>query len=193
MAAKHHGRRMQVRLVKGAYWDTEVKRAQVLGLPDYPVFTRKANTDVSYLACAKALLDRRDVFYPMLATHNAHTIAGVYELAGADKSGFEYQRLHGMGETLYDQVLADGLAPVCIYAPCGSHEELLPYLVRRLLENGANSSFINKLLDPATPVHEITADPVRDARAHLRTARGIRKFRCRWRYSADGATPRAST
>ena len=165
MATKH-SRRLQVRLVKGAYWDTEVKRAQALGLPEYPVFTRKANTDVCYLACAKALLDRRDIFYPMLATHNAHTIAAVYELAGPDKSGFEYQRLHGMGETLYDQVLADKLAPVCVYAPCGSHEELLPYLVRRLLENGANSSFINKLLDPATPVTDIMADPVRDVRAH---------------------------
>ncbi|HTK84269.1 MAG TPA: bifunctional proline dehydrogenase/L-glutamate gamma-semialdehyde dehydrogenase PutA [Patescibacteria group bacterium] len=159
-------RRLQVRLVKGAYWDTEIKRAQVQGLPEYPVFTRKANTDLSYLACAKALLDRRDVFFPMLATHNAHTIAAVVELAGTQRDGFEFQRLHGMGETLYDQVIADNLAPVCIYAPCGTHEDLLPYLVRRLLENGANSSFVNKLLDPATPAAELAADPVANARNH---------------------------
>jgi RHH-type proline utilization regulon transcriptional repressor/proline dehydrogenase/delta 1-pyrroline-5-carboxylate dehydrogenase len=161
-----HRRRLQVRLVKGAYWDTEVKRAQVLGLPEYPVFTRKSNTDLSYIACARKMLAQRDMLYPMFATHNAHTVAAVMELAGNNRNGFEFQRLHGMGETLHDLVLADNLAPVSVYAPCGSHENLLPYLVRRLLENGANSSFVNKLLDPDTPLDEIVADPVVDARTH---------------------------
>ncbi|MBU0859068.1 MAG: bifunctional proline dehydrogenase/L-glutamate gamma-semialdehyde dehydrogenase PutA, partial [Alphaproteobacteria bacterium] len=160
------GRRLQVRLVKGAYWDTEVKRCQVQGLPEYPVFTRKANTDLSYIACAQKLLDRRDIFFPQLATHNAHSIAAVMELAGNDRSGFEFQRLHGMGETLHDLVIADGLAEVCVYAPCGSHQDLLPYLVRRLLENGANGNFVNKLLDPDTPITEIVSDPMKDAAAH---------------------------
>ncbi|MBI4030098.1 MAG: bifunctional proline dehydrogenase/L-glutamate gamma-semialdehyde dehydrogenase PutA [Proteobacteria bacterium] len=164
--AQEHKRKLQVRLVKGAYWDTEVKRAQILGLKGYPVFTRKANTDVSYIACARKMLERRDVFYPMFATHNAHSVAAVMELAGNNRNGFEFQRLHGMGETLHDLVLADGAAPVSVYAPCGSHEDLLPYLVRRLLENGANSSFVNKLLDPKTLLDEIVADPVADARAH---------------------------
>jgi len=164
--AKDTGRKLQVRLVKGAYWDAEVKRAQVQGLPDYPVFTRKANTDVSYLSCAAKLLSRRDVFYPMLATHNAHTVAAVMELAGNDRAGFEFQRLHGMGETLHDQVLSDNLADVSVYAPCGSHEELLPYLVRRLLENGASTSFVHQILDERVPIDRIVADPVADARAH---------------------------
>jgi len=164
--AKAHKRKMQVRLVKGAYWDTEVKRAQVQGLDDYPVFTRKANTDLCYIACARKMLEQRDVFYPMFATHNAHSVAAIMELAGNNRNGFEFQRLHGMGETLHDLVLADNIAPVSVYAPCGSHEDLLPYLVRRLLENGANSSFVNKLLDAKTPLDEIVADPVVDARAH---------------------------
>ncbi|HEY8191921.1 MAG TPA: bifunctional proline dehydrogenase/L-glutamate gamma-semialdehyde dehydrogenase PutA [Alphaproteobacteria bacterium] len=165
MAAANR-RRLQVRLVKGAYWDTEVKRAQVLSLPEYPVFTRKSNTDLSYIACARKMLAQRDTLYPMFATHNAHTVAAVMELAGNNRNGFEFQRLHGMGETLHDLVLTDGIAPVSVYAPCGSHENLLPYLVRRLLENGANSSFVNKLLDPGTPLDEIVSDPVADARAH---------------------------
>jgi RHH-type proline utilization regulon transcriptional repressor/proline dehydrogenase/delta 1-pyrroline-5-carboxylate dehydrogenase len=164
--ARDAGRRMQVRLVKGAYWDTEVKRAQVQGLPDYTVFTRKMNTDLSYLACAHKLLERRDIFFPQFATHNAHSIAAVMELAGNDRAGFEFQRLHGMGETLHDLVLGDRLADVCVYAPCGSHQDLLPDLVRRLLENGANGNFVNQLLDPDTPVDSIIADPVRDAAAH---------------------------
>lgn len=164
--AQAQKRKMQVRLVKGAYWDTEVKRAQVQGLPDYPVFTRKANTDVSYIACARKLLERRDAFYPMFATHNAYSVAAVMELAGNNRNGFEFQRLHGMGETLHDLVLGDAVAPVSVYAPCGSHEDLLPYLVRRLLENGANSSFVNKLLDFKTPLDDLVADPVADARAH---------------------------
>ncbi len=164
--AEKSGRKLQVRLVKGAYWDTEVKHAQVDGLPDYPVYTRKANTDVSYLACARKLLERRDVFYPMLATHNAHTVASVMELAGNDRAGFEFQRLHGMGETLHDQILTDNLAEISVYAPCGSHEDLLPYLVRRLLENGASTSFVHQILDARVPVEKIIADPVVDARVH---------------------------
>lgn len=158
------GRRLQIRLVKGAYWDTEVKRAQVEGLEDYPVYTRKANTDLCFLTCAQKLLERRDVFYPMIATHNAHTVAAIMEMAGNDRSGFEFQRLHGMGETLHDTILRDSVADVCIYAPCGSHEELLPYLVRRLLENGASTSFVHQILDDRVPIDDIIADPVEDAR-----------------------------
>ncbi len=160
-----HTRRLSVRLVKGAYWDTEVKRAQVMGLTDYPVFTRKANTDLSYLACVSTLLANRNVFYPMLATHNAHSIAAIMEMAGNDRESFEFQRLHGMGESLHDLVLADG-GQVSVYAPVGTHQDLLPYLVRRLLENGANSNFVHQLLDPAVPVRRIVADPVEDARNH---------------------------
>lgn len=164
--AKALRRRFAVRLVKGAYWDTEVKRAQVMGLPDYPVYTRKANTDLSYLACANKLLARRDVFYPMLATHNAHTIAACLEMAGNDRESFEFQRLHGMGEGLHDQILEQGLGHVRVYAPVGSHQDLLPYLVRRLLENGANSNFVHQLVDPNVPVKQIVADPVEQAANH---------------------------
>jgi RHH-type proline utilization regulon transcriptional repressor/proline dehydrogenase/delta 1-pyrroline-5-carboxylate dehydrogenase len=164
--AENSARKIQVRLVKGAYWDTEIKRAQIEGLMDYPVYTRKANTDVCFLACAKALLERRDVFYPMLATHNAHSIAAIMEMAGNDRSGFEFQRLHGMGETLHDTVIKDSLATVSLYAPCGSHEELLPYLVRRLLENGASTSFVHQIMDESVPIETIIADPVEDAKAH---------------------------
>ncbi|MDJ0653035.1 MAG: bifunctional proline dehydrogenase/L-glutamate gamma-semialdehyde dehydrogenase PutA [Xanthomonadales bacterium] len=155
------GRRLPIRLVKGAYWDTEIKHAQEQGLPGYPVFTRKLNTDLSYLACAQTLLQRRDVFYPQFATHNAHSLAAVYHLAGDDK-GFEFQRLHGMGEELYAEVVgADKLDMPCrVYAPVGSHEDLLPYLVRRLLENGANTSFVNRIVDAKLPVADIVADPV---------------------------------
>ncbi|PSQ93422.1 MAG: bifunctional proline dehydrogenase/L-glutamate gamma-semialdehyde dehydrogenase, partial [Proteobacteria bacterium SW_6_67_9] len=158
-------RRLMVRLVKGAYWDTEIKLAQEKGLDDYPVFTRKANTDVSYLACARRLLAHRDVIYPQFATHNAHTVAAVYALAG-DREGYELQRLHGMGEALYEHVLGEDKLdiPVRIYAPVGSHEDLLPYLVRRLLENGANSSFVNRLIDDRTPIDAIIADPVEQVR-----------------------------
>ncbi len=162
-------RRLMVRLVKGAYWDTEIKLAQEKGLEDYPVFTRKANTDVSYLACARRLLANRDAIYPQFATHNAHTVAAVYDFAG-DREGYEFQRLHGMGEALYEQILgAEQLdVPVRIYAPVGSHEDLLPYLVRRLLENGANSSFVNRLIDDRTPIDEIVADPVEHVRERPR-------------------------
>lgn len=162
--AQRTGRRIPVRLVKGAYWDSEIKQAQVLGLDDYPVFTRKSNTDVSYLACARKLLAHRDVLYPQFATHNAHTVAAVCEHAG-DRAGFEFQRLHGMGEALHEQVLDALGIPVRIYAPVGSHEELLPYLVRRLLENGANTSFVNRLVDDRAPIEEIVADPVERVQA----------------------------
>ncbi len=155
------GRRIQVRLVKGAYWDTEIKRAQERGLDGYPVFTRKLATDVSYIACARRLLAARDTFYPQFATHNARTVATVMTLAG-DWRGFEFQRLHGMGEALYAALEAepDG-APQCrIYGPVGSHEDLLPYLVRRLLENGANTSFVNRLADDAAPIDDVVRDPI---------------------------------
>ncbi|TVR98886.1 MAG: bifunctional proline dehydrogenase/L-glutamate gamma-semialdehyde dehydrogenase PutA [Rhodospirillales bacterium] len=162
--ARRHRRRLSVRLVKGAYWDAEIKRAQVLGLTGYPVFTRKASTDVSYLACARRLLAAEDAFYPQFATHNAHTLAAVREMAGPHRQqerSLEFQRLHGMGEALYGQLLADAGPPrLRIYAPVGSHEDLLAYLVRRLLENGANTSFVNRLTDAALPVEDIVADPI---------------------------------
>ncbi|MBK9116306.1 MAG: bifunctional proline dehydrogenase/L-glutamate gamma-semialdehyde dehydrogenase PutA [Betaproteobacteria bacterium] len=163
--ARHHRRRLMVRLVKGAYWDAEIKRAQVDGLPDYPVFTRKAHTDVAYLACAKALLAAPDAVYPQFASHNAFTIAAVHALAG--DAEFEFQCLHGMGESVYDLVLGPGALgrPCRIYAPVGSHETLLAYLVRRLLENGANTSFVNRIVDPAVPIADLVADPVARARA----------------------------
>ena len=159
--ARRGGRRLMVRLVKGAYWDTEVKRAQERGLDTYPVFTRKVATDVSYLACAKRLLAAGPVFYPQFATHNAHTLAAVCELAG-DRADWEFQRLHGMGEALYAEVVPpDKMGRPCrIYAPVGSHEDLLAYLVRRLLENGANTSFINRIVDERAPLDDIIADPV---------------------------------
>ena len=157
LAHRHH-RRLMVRLVKGAYWDAEIKRAQERGLAGYPVFTRKASTDVSYLACARRLLGARDLFYPQFATHNAHTVAYVQEVAGGT-GGYEFQRLHGMGEPLFDQLVGPEV-PVRVYAPVGSHEDLLAYLVRRLLENGANSSFVNRLQDDQVPVETIVADPV---------------------------------
>ncbi len=159
--AEATGRRLPVRLVKGAYWDTEIKRAQEAGLPDYPLFTRKVSTDVSYLACAKYMLARRDRFYPQFATHNAHSLAAISVMAGDDR-GFEFQRLHGMGQALYEQVVGkDKMNQPCrVYAPVGSHEDLLAYLVRRLLENGANTSFVNRLADDEAPIADIIADPV---------------------------------
>jgi RHH-type proline utilization regulon transcriptional repressor/proline dehydrogenase/delta 1-pyrroline-5-carboxylate dehydrogenase len=156
-AAKRRNRTLMVRLVKGAYWDSEIKRAQERGLDGYPVFTRKVSTDLSYLACAKRLFAAGDTIYPQFATHNAHTVAAVREFAG--NRPFEYQRLHGMGEALYGQVVTPQ-QPCRIYAPVGSHEDLLPYLVRRLLENGANTSFVNRLADDRAPIGEIVADPV---------------------------------
>jgi RHH-type proline utilization regulon transcriptional repressor/proline dehydrogenase/delta 1-pyrroline-5-carboxylate dehydrogenase len=158
--ARHHGRMMPVRLVKGAYWDSEIKRAQQLGLEGYPVFTRKQNSDISYLACAQRLLAAKDVIYSQFATHNARTMASICVMAG-DERHFEFQRLHGMGEGLVEQLHESRLEiPVRIYAPVGSYEALLPYLVRRLLENGANSSFINRIWDDAQTVEQILADPI---------------------------------
>lgn len=162
--AEKRGTPLNVRLVKGAYWDREIKRSQQMGLADYPVFTRKANTDLSYLVCANRLLDAGpDKIYPQFATHNATTIAQVFELA--ESRPFELQRLHGMGELLYHQLGSELLAseqlpPVRIYAPIGSHKDLLPYLVRRLLENGANSSFVNRFLDETLPASELATDPL---------------------------------
>jgi RHH-type proline utilization regulon transcriptional repressor/proline dehydrogenase/delta 1-pyrroline-5-carboxylate dehydrogenase len=153
------GRKLPVRLVKGAYWDTEIKRAQEAGLESYPVFTRKVSTDVSYLACAKYLLSKRNIFFPQFATHNAQTLAAVSVMAGAEK-GFEFQRLHGMGQALYDEVIAQH--PCRTYAPVGHHTDLLAYLVRRLLENGANTSFVNRLADSEVPIESIVIDPVEE-------------------------------
>jgi RHH-type proline utilization regulon transcriptional repressor/proline dehydrogenase/delta 1-pyrroline-5-carboxylate dehydrogenase len=156
------GRRIPVRLVKGAYWDTEIKRGQEQGLPGYPVFTRKSHTDISYLACARQLLDAGDLLYPQFATHNAHTLASIMHFARGNGSLFEFQRLHGMGEDLYRQVIDPEKfnLPCRVYAPVGSHEDLLPYLVRRLLENGANTSFVNRIVDENVEVADIIADPV---------------------------------
>jgi RHH-type proline utilization regulon transcriptional repressor/proline dehydrogenase/delta 1-pyrroline-5-carboxylate dehydrogenase len=168
-AARAHGRKLMVRLVKGAYWDTEIKAAQVGGLADYPVFTRKVATDVSYLACARKLLAAEDAIYPAFATHNANTIGQVKALAG--NRAFEFQRLHGMGEELYDELaklerhVGDEPTPVRIYAPVGSHKELLAYLVRRLLENGANSSFVNRIANEQISVDELVRDPVAELAA----------------------------
>jgi RHH-type proline utilization regulon transcriptional repressor/proline dehydrogenase/delta 1-pyrroline-5-carboxylate dehydrogenase len=157
------GRRLQVRLVKGAYWDSEIKRAQEGGFAGYPVFTRKVSTDLSYLACAARLLNQPDRFYPQFATHNAHTLAWVAARA-KDRQDFEFQRLYGMGEALYSAALAAGVRVPCrVYAPVGGHAELLPYLVRRLLENGANLSFVNRLYDRALPIERIVADPAEQA------------------------------
>ncbi|UYK86772.1 bifunctional proline dehydrogenase/L-glutamate gamma-semialdehyde dehydrogenase PutA [Xanthomonas sacchari] len=158
--ARRVGRRIPVRLVKGAYWDAEIKRAQVEGHPGYPVFTRKQNTDVSYLACAKRLFAHSDALYPMFATHNAQTIAAVRAIAGG--RDYEHQKLHGMGDDLYAEVIpADRLGVPCrVYAPVGSHEDLLPYLVRRLLENGANSSFVNRITDEDVAIEDLIRDPV---------------------------------
>lgn len=159
--AKEQGRKLMVRLVKGAYWDSEIKLSQIQGQESYPVFTRKASTDVSYLACAKKMLSYRNEFYPQFATHNAYTVAAIQEMAG-ERQDFEFQCLHGMGYALYDQLveLKPRPYPCRIYAPVGSHEDLLPYLVRRLLENGANTSFVNRIVDASLPIKQIIADPV---------------------------------
>jgi len=159
--ARETGRRMTVRLVKGAYWDTEIKRAQERGLAHFPVFTSKVATDVSYLACASRLFDATDVIYPQFATHNASSIAAVLAMAPRG-AAFEFQRLHGMGESLYDIVRAEApeLPLVRVYAPVGTHEDLLPYLVRRLLENGANSSFVHQLPNRDLPVEHLVRDPI---------------------------------
>ena len=159
--ARTTGRRLMVRLVKGAYWDSEIKRAQVGGLPGYPVYTTKAATDGSYLACARVLLAASPALYAQFATHNAHTLAAVRQMAGQANLDPEFQRLHGMGEALYaGAVERYGKLKLRVYAPVGGHEELLPYLVRRLLENGANTSFVHALLDEKTPVGDVVRDPI---------------------------------
>jgi len=158
--ARRAGRRMPVRLVKGAYWDAEIKRAQIDGHPGYPVFTRKPNTDVSYLANARRMLDHGDALYPMFATHNAQTIAAIRSIAQGRP--YEHQKLHGMGDDLYAEVVPKHRldTPCRVYAPVGSHEDLLPYLVRRLLENGANSSFVNRITDENVAIEDLVRDPV---------------------------------
>jgi len=165
--ARRSRHRLMIRLVKGAYWDSEIKRAQVDGLEGYPVYTRKVYTDVSYVACARKLLSVPDAIYPQFATHNAHTLAAIYQIAGQNyyPGQYEFQCLHGMGEPLYDQVVgpvADGKfnRPCRIYAPVGTHETLLAYLVRRLLENGANTSFVNRIADETISLDDLVADPV---------------------------------
>jgi len=172
-AAAALGTRMNVRLVKGAYWDTEIKRAQERGLADYPVFTRKAMTDLCYMACARRLLAARERIFPQFATHNALAVAGIIEDSGGAE-GFEFQRLHGMGEALYEALLAELPEAVCrVYAPVGGHRDLLAYLVRRLLENGANSSFVSVAADPSVPI----ADILRRPQARIAGAKDARNAR----------------
>lgn len=164
--AKSSGRRLMVRLVKGAYWDTEIKLAQVNGRTDYPVFTTKPATDLNYLVCAKALIEASPYIFAQFATHNAHTLAAVHRMAADRGVTIEFQRLHGMGEALYDGAKVEwGDVVVRAYAPVGGHEELLPYLVRRLLENGANSSFVHALLDERVPAADVAADPITSVEA----------------------------
>ncbi|MBS9476109.1 trifunctional transcriptional regulator/proline dehydrogenase/L-glutamate gamma-semialdehyde dehydrogenase [Ancylobacter radicis] len=166
--ARRSNHRIMVRLVKGAYWDSEIKRAQMDGLEGFPVYTRKIHTDISYLACARKLLAAPDAVFPQFATHNAQTLSTVMEMAGANyyAGQYEFQCLHGMGEPLYEEVVGrEKLGRPCrVYAPVGTHETLLAYLVRRLLENGANSSFVNRIADESVPVEELTESPVEGAR-----------------------------
>jgi RHH-type proline utilization regulon transcriptional repressor/proline dehydrogenase/delta 1-pyrroline-5-carboxylate dehydrogenase len=163
--AKDHHRRFCVRLVKGAYWDMEIKRTQERGLKDYPVFTRKLNTDLSYMACADKMMRDKKGIYSQFATHNAYTAATIMAYADHNQTSFEFQRLHGMGEKLHEQIVGRGI-PCRIYAPVGDHKDLLAYLVRRLLENGANSSFVNKIHDPTTPLEDLLTDPIEQAHSN---------------------------
>ena len=162
-------RRIMLRLVKGAYWDSEIKRSQVDGLEGFPVFTRKIHTDVSYIACARKLLDAPEAVFPQFATHNALTLATIHAMAGANfyAGQYEFQCLHGMGEPLYNQIVGAGreARPCRVYAPVGSHETLLAYLVRRLLENGANTSFVNRIADASVSIDQLIEDPIAAARA----------------------------
>ncbi|MEM1076083.1 MAG: bifunctional proline dehydrogenase/L-glutamate gamma-semialdehyde dehydrogenase PutA [Pseudomonadota bacterium] len=171
--AERYDRRIMIRLVKGAYWDTEIKRAQVDGTDGFPVFTRKAETDVSYISNARKLLRKTDRIYPQFATHNAHTVAAILHMAD-DPQTFEFQRLHGMGETLHDLVLQGHGTRCRIYAPVGAHRDLLAYLVRRLLENGANSSFVNQIVDESVAPEHVAADPF-DALASMPVSTAIAK------------------
>ncbi|NNE52830.1 MAG: bifunctional proline dehydrogenase/L-glutamate gamma-semialdehyde dehydrogenase PutA [Sulfitobacter sp.] len=174
--AQRHDRRIMVRLVKGAYWDTEIKRAQVEGVDGFPVFTQKAATDVSYIANARKLLGMTDRIYPQFATHNAHTVAAVLRMAD-DPETYEFQRLHGMGETLHTLVMKRNKTRCRIYAPVGAHRDLLAYLVRRLLENGANSSFVNQIVDEDVPAEVVAADPFEQlGKSNLPIARGPEVF-----------------
>jgi len=173
--ASETGRRFSVRLVKGAYWDTEIKRAQQLGLDEYPVFTRKCDTDLNYLACARRLLSQPDRFFPQFATHNAYSAAAVVELAQQLNAPFEFQRLHGMGEHLHAALLRAGFKSR-IYAPIGPRRDLLPYLVRRLLENGAGNSFVRQLTDSAVPLERLVDDPLTVATATTRSLRAPRQL-----------------
>ncbi|MFN7104824.1 MAG: proline dehydrogenase family protein, partial [Pseudorhizobium sp.] len=165
--AKRSQKRLMIRLVKGAYWDSEIKKAQIEGMADYPVFTRKVHTDLSYIACARKLLAEPDYIYPQFATHNAQTVATIYQLANPERyyaGQYEFQCLHGMGEPLYENVVGDKAAgklgiPCRIYAPVGNHETLLAYLVRRLLENGANTSFVNRIADKSLKVEDLIENP----------------------------------
>ncbi len=158
--ARRHGLKFMVRLVKGAYWDGEIKRAQEAGLPGYPVFTHKQHTDISYLACARALIGHHALIYPQFATHNAGTIAAILQMARAQGAEFEFQRLHGMSDGIYREVLQDPTIPCRVYAPVGEHRDLLAYLVRRLLENGANSSFVHQMADETVSAEELLASPL---------------------------------
>jgi RHH-type proline utilization regulon transcriptional repressor/proline dehydrogenase/delta 1-pyrroline-5-carboxylate dehydrogenase len=188
--AQTTGQRIPVRLVKGAYWDSEIKHAQVEGYDGYPVFTRKASTDVSYIACARKVLARRQAFYPQFATHNAHTVAVVTELAG-DRLDYEFQRLHGMGEDLYGVVMNQpGFRHTCrVYAPVGNHADLLPYLVRRLLENGSNTSFVNRIVDDKLAIEEVAA--IRSRRVAATEPVATRPFRCRGTCTAPSGSTRS--
>ncbi len=159
--ARNSGRKIMVRLVKGAYWDSEIKESQVRGYSNYPVYTRKVSTDVSYIVCAGKLAAAKDVIFPQFATHNAQTVASIMSLMSG-REDYEFQCLQGMGRALYDSIVVPGeyQKPCRIYAPVGSHEDLLPYLVRRLLENGANTSFVNRIVDESAPIDDLVADPV---------------------------------
>ncbi len=171
--ARRHGLEFMVRLVKGAYWDGEVKRAQEAGLPGYPVFTHKPHTDISYLACAQRLLAHHDVIYPQFATHNAGTIAAIQQMARREGAEFEFQRLHGMSEAVYHEVLKDPAVACRIYAPVGEHRDLLAYLVRRLLENGANSSFVHQLADETVSIETLLASPLQATAPSLPLPRAL--------------------
>jgi RHH-type proline utilization regulon transcriptional repressor/proline dehydrogenase/delta 1-pyrroline-5-carboxylate dehydrogenase len=189
--ARESGRRMTVRLVKGAYWDSEIKRAQERGLASFPVYTSKAATDASYLVCAQHLFAACDVIHPQFATHNAYTIAAVLDFAPAGAT-YEFQRLHGMGELLYAAVLADvtNFPAVRVYAPVGTHEDLLPYLVRRLLENGANTSFVHQFLNPQIPVEQVVTDPISELNQPAGASGRIREPHALYgaeRVNSDGA------
>lgn len=162
--SRKNKRMLQIRLVKGAYWDSEIKRAQMEGLDDYALFTRKVNTDLSYLACAQKLLAARDAVRPLFGTHNAYTVSAILDMANGDKNGFGFQKLVGMGDALYDHLIKERNVPVSVYAPVGLHKELLPYLVRRMLENGANSSFVNKIYDEKQSPDQLAQDVVTQVR-----------------------------